>query len=61
VAVGGFSLATGYPLGASDTTMTVVTNSTAPTSGHVVTTQGEEIGFTFKPHQRGKQHLRYHT
>jgi streptogramin lyase len=44
---GGFSLATGYPLGASDTTMTVVTNSSAPTSGHVVTTHAEEIGFTF--------------
>jgi hypothetical protein len=41
------SLATGYPLGATDTTMTIVTLAGMPTTGHVVTTHGEEMGYSY--------------
>ena len=40
-------LATGYPLGSGDSTMTVVTLAGIPTTGHAVTTSEEEIGFTY--------------
>jgi hypothetical protein len=41
------NLATGYPLGAGDSTFTVVTNAGMPATGHIVTTSEEEIGFSY--------------
>jgi hypothetical protein len=41
------TLATGYPLGATDTTMTIVTLAGMPATGHVVTTPGEEMGYSY--------------
>jgi hypothetical protein len=41
------SLATGYPLGATDTTMTIVTLAGMPATGHVVTTHSEEMGYSY--------------
>jgi hypothetical protein len=41
------SLAVGYPLGASDTTMTLVTLAGMPATGHVVTTHSEEMGYSY--------------
>jgi hypothetical protein len=40
-------LAAGYPLGATDTTMTIVTLAGMPATGHVVTTASEEIGYSY--------------